>query len=86
MPPTRSIRTRAEIAEANQALIARRRHRLHLLQNQPVDLVPGNEISIPGKYYLANIDLIVWRKFSILKFILRDYGYWNPNGGINCLQ
>ena len=36
MPPTRTIRTRAEIAEANQALIRRRRQRLHNLQNNQV--------------------------------------------------
>ena len=49
MPPTRNSRTRAEIAEANKALIARRRQQLHELQNLIQDSEPSNRISHQGK-------------------------------------
>ena len=52
MPPTRTIRTRAEIAEANRALITRRRQRLHNLQsNQSSQENPIPSRSSPSKYF-----------------------------------
>ena len=52
MPPTRTIRTRAEIAEANRALITRRRQRLHNLQsNQSSQENPIPPRPFPSKYF-----------------------------------
>ena len=56
MPPTRTIRTRAEIAEANQALITRRRQRLYNLQNnQPSRENPVTARPPRGKLFHYNL-------------------------------
>ena len=64
MPPTRNIRTCAEIAEANQALIARRRQRLHVLQNPTASSDPTDQISGQGQYYFHNIFPIKLKKID----------------------
>lgn len=59
MPPTRTIRTRAEIAEANRALITRRRQRLHNLQNNPLsEDDPTVPRPSPSKYFHSNLENI----------------------------
>jgi len=50
MPPTRNSRTRAEIAEANKALIARRRQQLQELPNPTQDSEPRDRISHQSKH------------------------------------
>jgi len=57
MPPTRNSWTRAEIAEANKALIAQRRQQLQELQNHTKDSESSEYIShqskpLPGFFFL----------------------------------
>ena len=59
MPPRRTIRTRAEIAEANRALTTRRRQRLYNLQNNPLsEDDPTVPRPSPSKYFYSNLENI----------------------------
>jgi hypothetical protein len=56
MPPTRNSRTRTEIAEANKALIARRRQQLQEVQNptqdpEPSYPIPHQSKPLPGSFF-----------------------------------
>ena len=70
MPPTRTKRTRAEIAEANQALIARRRQRLYNLQNnQPPQENPISPQPPLSKHFYYKL----WNTFNNSIYIFLTY-------------